>query len=578
MVGERYRDVIGAADAILQMQERTNEMGELFAQIDARCDVAALKLAVNAQTATNRNVAAEESKKRMFTIAAQIRLLVMTPEQIWISMEHDQYLAAAHLYLVSRLVFRGLQTSMQPGAPKVTTSFPVVQRQWDAISPFRLQIVEKATHCLGKLDHSDKSLSETLGAIAMLDSLTPKALLDVLLKERSSMIETDFKNAEKALSSTNLTPESRADAVADKIIGFVDMIHKTLVTIGHLFVAPESAQSQIEVFLQSLQHDPRSDSQGSSADSERLVSSLYSEKANMHIIFRHLPQSIQHYSPVLNLGKSNISSALTNSDVQTVTRAWLSGVIAVVNGAAHKLLESVVSGVLLARIRKSVLVHIHHIEFGDPDAVIDSNTLAVGLSVGVTKDESHKSEWKSLAADTLSQPDFSLWKDVCQPFMLEKSIQLIQHAFEPLAKQPHVELARSLANLSLGSHVDRDVSRFVWGSASEATDATTISHENLQALCRMQTPDLMQLGSAFEDAAMVIREDLLPLIGETYSEVANSIKTARSGMLSSTQPTQMRRSSIIMQTCVAESKLGQFNLAPDTKILSSALIEAFLKA
>jgi hypothetical protein len=88
--------------------------------------------------------------------------------QIWYALENDLYLEASRLFLLAKMVYKNLQ--IEEDVPFVVivskigngyrwellrsnvcsrkNTFPVVQKQWDAISQFRLHIIQKAENHL----------------------------------------------------------------------------------------------------------------------------------------------------------------------------------------------------------------------------------------------------------------------------------------------------------------------------------------------------------------------------------------------------------------------------------------------
>lgn len=109
MVGERYRDVIEAGDSIHEMRDLGTHAIEKFTALIDLCDVKALEEKVEVK---RKGIVKEDVKKQiMYPVAAQIKLLVDTPEQIWASLEGHQYLVASRLFLVARLIHTNLQSS-----------------------------------------------------------------------------------------------------------------------------------------------------------------------------------------------------------------------------------------------------------------------------------------------------------------------------------------------------------------------------------------------------------------------------------------------------------------------------------
>jgi hypothetical protein len=102
-------------------------------------------------------------------LSAHIKLLLDAPEHLWRLLERKKYFQAGWLFLLARVVHRALvrdddqdeenwakqgidvmvrlvETVFQKMLNYfVQEQFPLVQRQWDAVSHFRTQIIHKAT-------------------------------------------------------------------------------------------------------------------------------------------------------------------------------------------------------------------------------------------------------------------------------------------------------------------------------------------------------------------------------------------------------------------------------------------------
>jgi hypothetical protein len=61
--------------------------------------------------------------------------------QVWSALDGRDYLTAARLYLISRHINTSLHLDSQH-APNVLSWFPVLTRQWAAISHFKSTILE----------------------------------------------------------------------------------------------------------------------------------------------------------------------------------------------------------------------------------------------------------------------------------------------------------------------------------------------------------------------------------------------------------------------------------------------------
>lgn len=70
------------------------------------------------------------------------------PEQIWHALENHRYLHASRLYILAKQVHAYLEQEKGSSTIDIEVAFPVIQRQWDAVSAFGPQIIQRATHYL----------------------------------------------------------------------------------------------------------------------------------------------------------------------------------------------------------------------------------------------------------------------------------------------------------------------------------------------------------------------------------------------------------------------------------------------
>ena len=510
------------------MRDSSYKMAALFEDTSTACDINTLKADMLRRTTDTDKDKQEAKKHSLFCVAAQIRLLVITPEQIWNALENKRFLDAARLYVIARLVFHGLNSRSN----SVNKSFPVVQRQWDAVSPFRAQIAEKAIASLQSNDLDVNSLLETLGAVAMLEHYSPMELLSTYLAQRVAHLITELDSG----SPGNSEPISACLTRA------VQIVCETLKSLYGVFLShSKDKQPLLESLLRSLQGTSNdSTSPTESSSKRRLISNLYSESANIQLIFRYLPESVQDFTPVVNLDKSK----LTNGAVQKATRDWLAEIAKILNSKGTILLQSVSSGATLAEIRSIIVFFIDSVEFPQ-----DSSQ-----NQFITVDKPPNNGWKKMVASLLPEtPSFSIWTHLFRTVCLNRSKEIVVKAFEPLTLQSSNLLKTVLVRVAQGSQEDRNVASFVWNvsGGGDSTDNHVV-YENIQDVCRMQTPAMKELGSAFEKAAMCVLGDVLPLISAPASQKSES---PRSSMLK-------RRNSVVIGsgTLMEELRIGSFDL------------------
>ncbi|XP_015259637.1 PREDICTED: conserved oligomeric Golgi complex subunit 1 [Cyprinodon variegatus] len=127
MVGERYRDLIDAADTIGEMRQCSGSLVESIQDMQRYCRT--LKQS-RAGRQENQDRDQNQDQQKFYTMASQIKLLLEIPELIWSSMEASQYLQATQLYLLCCHLQSLLQLEAAGGlCSPVLARFPILVRQ-----------------------------------------------------------------------------------------------------------------------------------------------------------------------------------------------------------------------------------------------------------------------------------------------------------------------------------------------------------------------------------------------------------------------------------------------------------------
>ena len=181
MVGERYRDLIEAADTITDMKKSAENVMQSISRMQELCQgLKSHKLSVQNQRASQQKsiVSSDKYNKQqenvvMYGIATQIKVLQDMPEKIWSCLDSGHFLRATQLYLLARHIWTNLQTEGYHSS-NFMSRFTVLQTQWSAISHFRGTILEKSRETLREPNAADQLTAECLSSILLLDDSTPR--------------------------------------------------------------------------------------------------------------------------------------------------------------------------------------------------------------------------------------------------------------------------------------------------------------------------------------------------------------------------------------------------------------------
>ncbi|KAI9104793.1 hypothetical protein DFS34DRAFT_604511 [Phlyctochytrium arcticum] len=485
MVGEQYRDLIDAADAIKMMHESAVSASSTLEAIEENCNASVLMDEVMVQRRKEKDSMLEQRKLNVYSVAAQIKLLVDTPEQIWHAMEGHMYLKASQLYLIAAEVAENLQKYSDSGTLRPMVSFPVIRRQWNAVSHFRGQIIDRAARHLRSITENDKNIASTLVAIIHLRNVGVKEVLEQFLDMRKAAIHTEIQKG----PSSGSTQNSSHDAVAKHICSVLALLQKSMYDTMRVFATrDERTPSAISLLL--TDEGPRPEHDHNSCT----IVGLYSEKTNIHALSRHLPPRIQAYKP------TPVSHPqVPRSEMQGLLRKWIKSVEEILQSGLEAHLNGITTGKGLASLKREIVEFVASMET-KPEAPI--------LRIAGQTDRADVA-WDELCNVFLLGKSYSLWTNIVRPTLNHRAEEIIHLSFESLKTQPQAMLRKQLSTLGSATTTDRCVGDYIWKS-----DHNTSSGFDLEAdfTRRVETPALTDVCESFDQTLQAIRSDTDPLL------------------------------------------------------------------
>ncbi|KAK7792119.1 hypothetical protein R5R35_009650 [Gryllus longicercus] len=194
MVGERYRDMIEAADTIRDMQTTAESVITHIDRMREKCCELQQKHLLGFKLDMQHIKTERFSKhKAHHSLAIQIKILTILPEEIWSAVEEENYLLGTRLFLFARHIHTDLELNSggdEFTANNVATSFPVIAHQWSSVSHFRTSIPVNCERKLQQLSLTAEEASNCLCSIVLLEGLTPLELLNKLLSLRTQALKS----------------------------------------------------------------------------------------------------------------------------------------------------------------------------------------------------------------------------------------------------------------------------------------------------------------------------------------------------------------------------------------------------
>ncbi|ELU03987.1 hypothetical protein CAPTEDRAFT_219346 [Capitella teleta] len=458
MVGERYRDLIEAADTIKEMKNSAENVNDSVVKMQDMCNnlkqsfqptARGLSLRVKKENPTR------QGKNQFYSIAVQIKLLLDMPEKIWHALEDCSFLQASQLFLLARHINTSLQSDSQQAA-KIGTYFPVLARQWAAIGHFRTTILQITAECLC--------------SILLLEDSHPRAVFSEFLAARTNAVRQLFQVNQSAVS------------IKSQVSDVVRMIATTVHQIYAIFFCDDSNEDVPNNLLMTLLDQ-------------------VTQKSTAHVILgdgppstsrKYLSTEITEFRPVIN----GAAKAIPVSELCTSCQNWVKLYAFVVVlpsvGGLGKLLAFITTVKGLAAIRDEVWL--------------------------LLSQEELMSSWSTVCASLLEQP-LLLWQEFLCALFLERAQELLQSHVDAAYSASSSQVSRVLTELTSSevAHSERNLSSYIWTESHQDIPAnmawvpvgakTLADGGALMMKARAYTPAIQSLCRVLDHKLHVVLDD-----------------------------------------------------------------------
>ncbi|XP_034486985.1 conserved oligomeric Golgi complex subunit 1 [Drosophila innubila] len=247
MVGERYRDLLKAADTIAAMQTSAGTLIEQVHCVQANCQslneqqllgfkTTPTPTATEAATATEALLQQRTVGKQLnnyYSTMVQIKLLSSLPELIWTHIDKEEFYAATELFLFSRHISTGLQLDAKNA---LMQQLPVARKQWEILRPFHVTIKQSVMAVLEREQLSAEMAVDCMQSLLLLDKCDLAHVLQTFLQLRA----TAFVNSLQSQRSD--VEKDKPRRVKERILtslnilnGTIELLDKCLLANGLLF-------------------------------------------------------------------------------------------------------------------------------------------------------------------------------------------------------------------------------------------------------------------------------------------------------------------------------------------------------
>ncbi|XP_059413233.1 conserved oligomeric Golgi complex subunit 1-like isoform X2 [Carassius carassius] len=424
MVGERYRDLIDAADTIGEMRQCSESVVQSIQDMYRYCHQ--LKQAKQASQSSGRAEGKKQSQERFYTMASQIKLLLEIPERVWSALESSQYLQATQLYLLcchlhSQLHLEGGGHQFSP----VLSRFPILMRQVAAAGHFRSTILLESKSVLHGRAVSDQAIGEALVSSMLLEDSSPRQAL------------ADFLLARKVSIQQLLNQPQHGAGVKAQVCSLVELLVTTLYQAYAVFYVPPEGQVSDTGLGCGLLFTTLENVTSNTSGKEK---KFLDKEMRTGSWFKYLPPSVMNFQPALR----TLAQPIQREQLRDTLQQWIDTCKEDMRSGVSSLLVFVKSLKGLAAIR---------------DAVWE-----------LLSSESISQHWSTVCQSLLKRP-LALWDDLLHQLFLQRLQAITQEGTEGISSSSRQLLSSDLRDLqgqatawsfSRGAQYESDVAAFLW--------------------------------------------------------------------------------------------------------------------
>ncbi|NXM07275.1 COG1 protein, partial [Tyrannus savana] len=442
------------------------------------------------------------AQRGFYGAAAQLKLLLEVPEQVWGAVEGGRYLPAARLHLLGAHLRRQLQLD----APRARSSpvlarFPILLRQVAAASHLRSTILQQSKALLRARAVSDQAVAEALCAIMLLEDSSPRQAL------------ADFLLARKMAIQQLLNQPHHGAGIKAQVCSLMELLTTTLYQAHALFYTVPEGVSPDPALPCGLLFSTLESTTGQHPAGR---GGVLEEDLKLSSWFKYLPESVVEFQPALR----TLAHPISQEHLRETLQQWISMCSDDIRAGVSGLLVYVRSMKGLAGIR---------------DAVWE-----------LLSSESGSHNWEAVCRRLLDRP-VSLWEDLLQQLFLDRLQTLTKEGFDSISSSSKQLLAIALQELEVqpGSsalskqiQLEHNVALFLWseGPGDLPADAAWVSvgqrgpfaRSGLAMKAQALTPCVQSFCSALDSKLKARLDDLLSYLPAEPSAPAEPAVKPRS--------------------------------------------------
>ncbi|XP_071866705.1 conserved oligomeric Golgi complex subunit 1 isoform X1 [Bombus fervidus] len=461
LVGERYRDLILAADTIGKMKITSERVISRITNIEDKFRELQKKYLIGFKIDSVQNEDVRNIETSQNSVIIQIKILMDIPQYIWSNIENKDLLFATQLYLVAQHINYSLL--FEVGNTDLALKYPIVSKQWDVISQFKNIIFTECNNVLQSLNVESGSIANCLAALVLLNGSSFSDLLDKLISLRNHAVNS-------------IVTDENDNSVKKKIKSCIEILIQTISLIYSCFINSDGKSGGlVSQYLTKIQDQ----------EAYSLLSQL---DFNQELLKEFLPLVTKQHKPFVSNGFENFCIP----DLQKSIKSWLEWVAEFCSREITKLLDLIISIKGLYYVREE--------------------------AVSINLPENWNLIWEEL-----SLPRITFWVEFFQPLISHRVKRIIDDKWMETTnalKSDIIELLGKVIHDKF-EYPEHDLRWFIWkDSPSDIPQKLTKNGgpDNKRSLLmktKGYSPNILKLCENFDSSLHALLEDLEQYLYET---------------------------------------------------------------
>ncbi|XP_066581349.1 conserved oligomeric Golgi complex subunit 1 [Prorops nasuta] len=460
LVGERYRDLILAANTIGKMKITSQCATTRISTLQNTFKELQKKYLIGFKMESIENICERRPNENFDSAIIQVRILMNIPEYIWSAIDDQNFVSATQLFLVAKYLNYSLKFEI--GDTEIQEKYPIIFKQWDVICQLKSIILYECNRTLQSLDVSAQSIASCLASLILLNEMSSLCLEKLISSRNSALLHVINKNDNSS--------------VKNKIKLCVQILTETIHLIYLCFINNQDKEGLVIQYINNVQ-------------GFTIYSVLSKLNVNSKLIERFLPVITRDHK----LATSEIKNEVLSSNFQESINLWLNWVKSFCINEITKLLELVTSVKGLFNIRENA------------------------INIELPKN------W-SLILQELALPKTNFWIEIFQPLITERAKCIINENWKEILRSLKLDVGDLLNRIvdDKFEYPEHDLQWFVWKDSSndipqKLTNADGLDKRSLLMKAKGFSPNVFSLCKNFDNNLLSLFLDLEQYLFEYQS-------------------------------------------------------------